>query len=286
MDCRGSLRSVRALGSGRRRASKLAGLSLLAALLLQGASGLAQASGTNLAKELANPLAALISVPLVLDYDGKIGSAEDGGRWALSIKPVIPLSLSPEWNLISRTILPVISQHDVFPGAGSQNGTGDVVQSLFISPTAPTADGWIWGAGPVFLLPTGSDRWLTADKWGIGPTAVALKQTGPWTYGALANHIVSFAGDDDRADINATYIQPFLAYVTATSTTFSLNTESTYDWENDQWTVPLNLTVSQMLKVGQQPLQVVAGVRYWADGPTGAPNGWAARLGVTFLFPK
>ena len=83
---------------------------------------------------------------------------------------------------------------------GGQTGIGDVVQSLFISPKAPAASGWIWGAGPVFLLPTGSDRLLTADKWGAGPTAVMLKQDRGWTYGALANHIWSFAGNSKRAD--------------------------------------------------------------------------------------
>jgi len=138
----------------------------------------------------------------------------------------------------------------------------------------------------VLLLPTGSSERLTADKWGVGPTAVALKQVGPWTYGALANHIVSFSGEENRANINATYIQPFVAYITATKTTFGLNTESTYDWEAGQWSVPVNITVSQLLRSGRQPLQLQAGVRYWADGPPGGADGWGARLGVILQFPK
>jgi len=246
----------------------------------------AQDKNAELAKQLANPLAALISVPLQANYDENIGPAEEGERWLINIQPVIPVGLNEDWNLISRTILPVISQKELFPGAGSQSGIGDVVQSIFFSPKAPTAGGWIWGVGPVLLLPTGSNERLTADKWGVGPTVVALRQTGTWTYGALANHIVSFAGEEDRADINATYIQPFISYVTATQTTFALNTESTYDWEASQWSVPVNVTVSQMLKAGRQPLQLVAGVRYWVDGPDGGADGWGARVGMTLLFPK
>ena len=135
-----------------------------------------EAGDAELAMQLSNPVAALISVPLQLNYDQDIGPADDGDRWLLNVQPVIPFDLNDEWNLISRTILPVVRQSDIFPGAGTQTGVGDVVQSIFFSPKAPTASGWIWGAGPVLLLPTGSNDLLSTDKWGAGPTAVVLKQ--------------------------------------------------------------------------------------------------------------
>ena len=106
-----------------------------------------------------------------------------------------------------------------------------MVQSLFFSPTAPTSGGLIWGAGPVLLLPTGTDSLLSGRKWGVGPTGVVLKQEGSWTYGALANHIWSVAGSDARPNINATYLQPFVSYTTPKALTFAFNTESTYDWQ-------------------------------------------------------
>ena len=246
----------------------------------------ASADAEALAKQLANPIAALISVPFQLNYDQDIGPEDDGDRWQLNFQPVIPISVNEDWNLISRTILPVVAQDDIFPGAGSQSGIGDVVQSLFFSPKEPTESGWIWGAGPVFLSPTGSDDLLTTDKWGAGPTGVALKQQGPWTYGGLVNHIWSFAGDDDRADINSTFLQPFVSNTTPGAVTLSLLTESTYDWENEQWSVPVNGVVSKVTKIGNQLVSVGAGVRYWAESPDSGPEGWGARLVFTLLFPK
>lgn len=248
--------------------------------------GPAQADKSELAKQLANPVAALISVPFQLNYDGDIGLDDQGERWTLNIQPVAPFGISENWNLISRTILPVIWQDEIFTNAGDQSGIGDAVQSLFFSPKAPTTAGWIWGAGPVFLLPTGSDDLLTADKWGAGPTAVALRQQGPWTYGVLSNHIWSFAGDDDRRDVSTTFLQPFLSYTTPAAWTFTIQTESTYNWESEEWSVPVIGVVSKVVKIGGQMVALGAGVRYWADSPDNGPEGFGARFVVTLLFPK
>ena len=136
------------------------------------------------------------------------------------------------------------------------------------------------------LLPTATENVLGTEKWGIGPTAVALKQTGPWTIGFYGNHIWSVAGDDDRADVSATFLQPFVSYVTRTKTTIGLTTESTYDWESEQWSVPLIVKVAQLFKIGPQILQFAVAGKYWAEAPDNGPKGWGLRLQLTFLFPK
>ncbi len=240
----------------------------------------------DLAKKLANPISSLVSVPFQLNYDENIGPNEDGKVYKLNIQPVIPVSLNEDWNLISRTILPVVWQKDIAPGVSDESGLSDTVQSLFFSPKSPTRSGLIWGVGPVFLIPTATDEVLGSRKWGAGPTAVALMQEGPWTIGFLGNHIWSFTGDDDRANVSKTFVQPFLAYVTKTKTTIGINTESTYDWEADQWSVPVIASVSQMLKIGPQIFQIQLGARYWAESPDNGPDGWGARFALTFLFPK
>jgi len=237
-----------------------------------------------LAMQLQNPVASLISVPIQNNFDFGAGPKNDGFQYKVNIQPVIPFSISEDWNIISRTILPVVYQQNYF-GTSSQSGLADTLQSFFFSPKQPTSGGWIWGAGPVFQLPTATDDLLGQEKWGAGPTLVVLKQEHGWTYGALMNQVWSFAGDDGRQDVNRIYLQPFLTYTTKMHTSFSLNTESSYDWENEQWTVPLNLMVSQLLKIGKMPIQFQIGGRYYATKPDGGPD-WGLRFTVTFLFPK
>ena len=242
-----------------------------------------------LAKQLSNPVASLISVPFQANYDFDIGPTGNGSRFTLNIQPVVPLSISKNWNIIIRTILPIVSQHDVFypalPQDRTQSGLGDTTQSFFLSPKLPGPGGIIWGLGPVVLYPSATDDLIGAEKWGLGPTLVLLKQDKGWTFGVLANQIWSIAGNDNRQDISATFLQPFLNYTTKTHTTFGVDTESTYDWKDSQWTVPINATVSQILKIGKQPVSIQLGFRYYAEAPKDGPD-WGVRLNFTLLFPE
>lgn len=236
-----------------------------------------------LAKKLANPVASLISVPFQLNYQENMGLDDKGSQWRLNIQPVIPIDLNEDWNIITRTIVPLISLKNMPTGTGTQSGIGDIAATAWFSPKAPTENGWIWGAGPVFLIPTGSD--VSAEKWGMGPTAIALKQEGQWTYGGLANHIWSTGGSGAN-DISATFMQPFLSYVTPQAVTMTLMTETTYDWENEQWSVPIYGVVSKVDKIGDQMVSYGVGVNYWAESPDAGPEGWGARFVFTFIFPK
>lgn len=237
-----------------------------------------------LAKKLQNPVAALVSVPFQNNFDFGAGPDGDGFQYKLNFQPVIPMSISEDWNVISRTIIPFIDQQDIV-GTSSQSGLGDTVQSFFFSPKEPTAGGLIWGVGPVLQLPTATDDLLGEEQWGVGPTAVLLTQKDGWTAGALLNHIWSVTGENSRSDVNRSFIQPFLSYTTKTQTTLGVNTESSYDWEREQWSLPLNLTVQQLVKVGGLPLALQLGGRYYADGPESGPE-WGLRFTVSMLFPK
>ena len=247
------------------------------------AGGEHAAAAKELAKQLANPVASLISVPFQLNWDTGIGQ-KDADRVTLNVQPVIPFSLNEDWNLISRTILPISYLGSTADGVDSAFGLGDAVQSLFFSPKQPV-NGWILGGGPVFLLPTATDDAFKSKQFGLGPTAVGLRQHDGWTYGALVNHIWGVNDPDDREKVNSTFLQPFLLYTTPTAVTYSLNTESTYDWKSEQWTVPINLAVSKLTTVGNQKVSFQIGGRYYAETPDGGPD-WGLRFNATLLFPK
>lgn len=237
----------------------------------------------DLAKQLNNPIADLISVPIQNNWDFGIGPS-NATRLTSNVQPVIPFTLSSDVNLIVRTIVPVINADSPASGIPSSFGLGDISQSFFFAPSKGIG-GWMVGAGPIFLYPSATDDVLGSGQWGAGPTLVVLKQSGGWTYGMLANHIFGFGGDHRHADINATFLQPFLAYTTESKTTFACNTEATRDWTGRQWIVPINVVVSQLVDIGGHPVQFGLGGRYYVDKPTGAPD-WGIRFNVSFVFPK
>lgn len=241
----------------------------------------------DLAKKLSNPVASLISVPFQYNYDGRMGPLHDGSRMTLNIQPVVPISLNNEWNLISRTVVPLIRQVNIGLNTGEQAGLGDIEQSFLLSPAKPGDSGIIWGVGPVLMLPTGTDKLLTQHQWGAGPTAVVLKQFGGWTIGVFGNHIWSYANTVTYApSVNQTFFQPFISYTTADKWTFGLNAESTYDWQRKDWTLPINASVGKLLKLGSQPISLTFGLRYYAASPYSGPKGLGARVQLVFLFPE
>jgi len=222
---------------------------------------------STLVQQANNLIANLISVPVENDWDMGIGPAH-ATRYLANIQPVIPFSLTEDWNLITRTIVPVIYQQALVnnPNAPSslrknQSGIGDIEQSFLFSPKKEF-DGWITGAGPVGYYPTATDSVLGLGKWGAGPTFVVLRQEHGFTYGLLANQIWSVGGEQGRGNFSSMYLQPFLLYTTKSNTSLGVDSESSHDWYDDQWIVPLNFQIRQLVKIGKLPVQFTAGYRY------------------------
>jgi hypothetical protein len=237
-----------------------------------------------LAKKLANPVASLISMPFQNNLDVGIGE-HNGSRNTLNFQPVIPVKLSEKLNLITRVVLPIVSQRDITGANTQQSGLSDAIVSAFFSPSE-AKKGLVWGAGPAFLVPTATDNLLGTEKFGVGPTALVLQQTNGWTFGVLANQIWSVGGNGNRADVNQMFVQPFLNYNWKSGAGLGINAEITQNWEGSTTTAYLNPAVSGVTKLGKQIVSLVVGPRIQIAAPNGGKSDYGVRAALTFVFPK
>ena len=233
-----------------------------------------------LAKQTQNPVADLISVPFQGNWDVGIGDRETTGT-LLNFQPVVPFSLTPRWNAILRVIMPLTS----VPTADTRaNGLADTVATLFLSPPKPGK--LIWGAGPVLLLPTATHDTLGSEQVGLGPSIVALTQTGAWTVGFLFNHVWSVGGAIDRPDVDQTFLQPFVNYNIGNGLALGVTSEASANWNNDEaWTVPLLFSASKVTVLGKRPVNLLVGAGPYLSHPAGTAD-WRVRFAAVFLFPR
>jgi len=241
-------------------------------------------SEEELAKAAQNPIADLISLPFQNNTNTGIGP-DDETQNILNIQPVYPVHLNDDWNLITRTIVPVVSQPDIFTNEGRVNGLGDITFTAFFSPK--NSGDVTWGVGPVLLLPTASDDTLGADKWGAGISAVALAMPGNWVVGSLVSNLWSVGGSGDQ-DINLFTWQPFINYNMSDGWYLTTAPILTANWEassNDRWTVPLGGGVGKVFRIGSQAVNGQVSAYKNVETPyLGAE--WQYRLQLQFLFPK
>ena len=272
----------------RRFLARLPHLLVLIVLGMSAAPTPAEMSSEELAKLAQNPVGNLISVPFQNNTNFNVGPEEETQN-ILNIQPVIPISLDEEWNVITRTILPVISQPAFSPGESRENGLGDTQVSAFLSPAVPKG-GIIWGVGAIGQVPTHTDDRLGNDRWGLGPTAVVLHldKGSPWVYGALVNNVWSLGGSGDSPSYNNFLLQPFLNYNFKGGLYLTSAPIVTADWEADsdqRWTVPLGGGVGKIFHFGRLPVNTQLSAYYNVEHPDDGAD-WQLRVQVQLLFPK
>lgn len=239
---------------------------------------------TELAKAAQNPLADMISIPIQTNFNFNYGLNRDKTQIVTNVQPVIPIEIGKDWNLITRTIIPVM--YTEFPGY--QTGLGNVQFSGFLSPARPGK--FIWGVGPVFQFPTRTDTYLGSNLWSAGPSVVGVTIQGPWVVGLLAQNIWSFAGPGgkDNPSINQFLAQPFINYNLPQGWYLTFSPIITADWKaagSDQWTVPLGAGVGKIFKIGKLPFNANLSGYYNVARPTFGPD-WQLRAQIGLLLPK
>jgi len=266
-------------------------------LLLCGAVGAAlgalparaKLSAEELARIAQNPVVAMVSVPLQNNTNFNTGPLS-GTQNVLNIQPVIPVTINQDWNLITRTIVPLIWQPEFVPGQGSSFGLGDIQLSGMVSPAEPGAGGLIWGLGAIAQLPTNTGDELGNKNWGLGPQGVVLRlaKGSPWVYGALVNNVWSLSGSKQGGSYSNFLLQPFVNYNFPGGLYLNSVPIITANWKADggqQWTVPLGLGVGKIFHLGKLPVNTQLGGYYNVVKPDDAAN-WQLRLQLQFMFPK
>jgi hypothetical protein len=258
---------------------------LVAALVLIAFTAWAdEQSAEELAKAAQNPIANMISVPFQNNTNFNVGPGNKTQN-ILNIQPVIPIGLGPNWNLITRTIMPVISQPPFGPGQDTQFGLGDTLFSAFLSPAKPGE--FIWGVGPIVQFPTHTDDRLGSTEWGLGPTAVGLSIEGQWLFGALVNNVWSLGGNDQKK-YNNFLVQPFVNYNFGKTGTYLVSAPiATANWRTGDWVVPIGGGIGQIFKIfGKQPVNATVQAYYNVINPDDIGPEWSTRFQLQFLFPK
>lgn len=255
-----------------------------AAVMAQGDDHAAmEAKASDLAKAAQNPVANMSSVPFQFNwYTG--GGLGDETQSVLNVQPVLPLPIDEDWNLISRTVVPVVN----IPGPGGERikGIADIQEQIYLTPAKPK--GLIWGIGPIISFPTSTNAATETGQFALGPTFVALKITKKWVFGALANNLWRIAGSETTTPINSFFLQPFINYNMKRGWAISTAPAITADWNapsGEEWTVPVGLGVSKITMVGKQPMNVMLQYYHNVERPAGA-GADQVRMQFTLLYPR
>ena len=263
-------------------------LCILASITILGMTSQAYAAAdADIAKKLNNPVASLMTVPMEWIHDSDIGPNKTGEFKAIKFTPVLPFAINDNWNVISRTIFSAVIDQDIPEFGIDESGMTDIVQTTYFTPQEVGPSGLIWGVGPIILTDTATDDSLGAGKWGAGPALVALKQEGPWTVGMLTHYLTDFAGDGDRADVEQIFFQPFVSYNFTNATSITLQSEGTWDLEDDNEYGGVFIgSLNQTFKLGKQLIQGRIGVRHWYERGGFGPDSTEFMARLTLLFPK
>lgn len=238
---------------------------------------------------VVNPFSNQIVVPLTLNWDKGGGPGGDGNSFVFEIEPLVPIRLSENWALISRTTLPFVVQSHIADGPPTdETGIGDIMQSLLLSPRHEIG-GWLSaGVGPAFLIPTASSKPIGNDRFSVGPAVQLNIQTSTLTFDLLAYQIWSVKGDGARDPVNRAYVEPSITFTGKGGINYGINAEAGCDWlaPGRRCSVPINVTIAHPVHLSPGvDMVLTGGGRYHAVRAENDPT-WGLRLEAAFVFAQ
>lgn len=238
---------------------------------------------TALAKEQQNPISSMTTIPWQFNFNSG-GGLEDRTFFLLNVQPVMPFRVSSRWNMIVRTIVPVLSAPG--PETSRFTGLGDIQEQIYLTPSR--GGKVIWGAGPVLSMPTATTAAGETGSWAAGPTFVALTMPGPWVVGAVVNNVWTFSDSGSTTKVNQFLLQPFVNYNFGKGWAISTVPVITANWDAEsgqQWTVPIGAGISRTTVFSGRPMTLA--IHYYRN--VVRPDSAAAdqvRFMLVMLFPK
>jgi hypothetical protein len=255
----------------------------LSAARVHGQQAQPSASASDLAQALLNPVTNVINVSFEHNFEFAQDSTS-AVTYTGNLMPVVPVRLDKTWSLITRAVVPFISARSLEAGGDRTTGVGDIVGTVLLS-RERASSGWFWAAGPTMVFPSATNRRVGSGKWSAGPSAGVLRQEGGWTFTLLTAQVWSFAGDPGRPRVSTAYLESIAAFTTSKGTTLGVGTTSFYDWTAGRWTVPVELSATQVVTIGRRPLSIGLAARYGLTHPADDPA-WGLMLALALLFPR
>jgi len=252
---------------------------------------------TEINKQLTNPVSSIWSITFQqnnFQLDPGYGGHSD--RWSsnLLFQPVLPIGISPDFNLITRPVVPlVVSQPHPNPKnpleIDRSTDFGDIALLQLVSPSPKLAGSWLLGLGPTWIFPSAGSDFTGQGKVQVGPSALVGYLAEKWIVGALVQNWWSIGGSNSRNDTRSMNLQPIASVFLPDAWSIGYSGNILANWENppsETWTVPVGLSVSKVVKFGKLPIRIALGGQWMPVRPSLFGQKWNIQVVVAPVIPK
>lgn len=245
----------------------------------------------NLLYQIQNPF---VYIPRV-EFENHLDSGEgpgDSSTYRFRLRPIIPMQINEDLNLLTRATLALRYQSSLIPGGANHFGYGDTDLEFYFSPSKSLAhDSLLVGFGPSVHLPTATQPNLGFQQWGAGLSGAVIWQPGTiyalrgWTLGFSMNQTFGFSPSHGAPSRSLLFLLPSATYTTESEITFGVDVEPYLNWTDGTWTAPLNLWTSHLVEPFGQPTVITLDGRYYFERTPYDPK-WGVQVNFNFLFPR